>query len=510
MDFLTSVIEHMEDALVITDMTGKVLLHNTKAFNLGQQFQQVDSAKQPIENLLMLPREAMVQEVYQNLISDKKPEHLFAEYRGENNVTAYLDYAYTPILDKSGELVEVLVFIRDITQQKVFEKKLLNTIENTRHLVETANALIIGLDTRGYITDWNAYCTQVTGFEKNDVFTRRLAEFLLPPEARESFRSILQRVLAREEIKQFDMPIRDKQGKILEILTSFSPRYSTNGEIVGVIMVAQDITELTEYRKSLEQQVKLRTRQLQDALKREQEVVEMKSKFVSMASHEFRTPLTTLKFILERLSLPGNGHLQLPAAIKSMEKQVDHMLYLLDEFLTYNKQEPGKIKLSIAPIEAKSFLEKLCEEICNGTRNTHIILIDWDGHTETHYTDEKLLRSIATNLLTNAIKFSPGKESVKLLINNTSEYLKLTVIDQGIGMNPEELEKIFEPFSRSENVANIPGTGLGLSIVKRAVSLLNGDIDIHSQRGEGTTITIRLPNMYAYEGKSTGGDANFG
>lgn len=499
MDYLAPIIEHMEDALVITDKTGKAILFNARAINLGKQLRQTPQEENKyIADLLMVPREAMVHEVYQNLIMNKRPERVFAEYGSENNPTSYLEFVYTPIVDDLDNLKQVLVFIRDITQHKVFEKKLLNTIDNTRYLIETASALIIGLDTRGYITDWNAYCTQVTGFEKNDVFTRRLAEFLLPPEAKESFRSILQRVLAREEIKQFDMPIRDKQGNILEILTSFSPRYSTTGEIIGVIMVAQDITELSEYRKSLEQQVKLRTRQLKDALKREQDVVEMKSKFVSMASHEFRTPLNTLKHTLQKLALSSSDEIQRASAIKSMEKQVDHMLYLLDEFLAYNKQEPGKIKLSIAAINVKSFLEKLCEEICQGTNNTHTILIQWDGNSQTHNTDEKLLRSITTNLLTNAIKFSPGKNSVSLAITNTTQELIIRVSDQGMGMNSQELEKAFEPFSRSENVANIPGTGLGLSIVNRAVTLLHGDIDIKSQPGEGTTIIVQLPNIYEY------------
>lgn len=500
MDLLVPIIDHMEDALVITDKQGKIVLFNNKALSLSQQFlHEPLSPDRQIMYLLMDSREETVQEIYQNINRYKKPERTFVEYNHQSNATTFLEFLYTPVLEDSGSITQVLIFIRDITHQKVFEKKLVNTIENTRHLIETANALIIGLDTRGYITDWNAHCTQVTGYEKNDVFSRKLSEFLLPPEVKDSFRTTMQRVLGREEINQFGMPVRDKQGNQIEILTSFSPRYSITGEIVGVIMVAQDITELAEYRKSLEQQVQLRTQELKAALKREQEIVEVKSRFVSMASHEFRTPLNTLKFTLQKLTDNQRDELQFQDRIKNMEKQVDHMLYLLDDFLAYSKQEPGKIKLTISPINVLEFLERLREEVCRVTNFTHNISITWEGVSEIHHSDEKLFRSIITNLLTNAVKFSPGKKNVTVTLSKTEQGLAMTVTDEGIGMSKQELEKAFEPFTRSEKVSNIPGTGLGLSIVNRAVSLLQGEITIQSQPGKGTKVCIQLPNLYEHQ-----------
>jgi len=503
MDLLAPILDHMEDAVVVTDSQGTIMLFNKKALSLSQQFliEPLLVGKQ-LEHFLFEPRKELVREVYRSIKQYKKPERSFAEYAIDANATAYLEFLYIPILEDSDRVIQVLMFIRDITQQKVFERKLVNTIENTRYLIETANAMIIGLDTRGYITDWNAYCTEITSYEKDDVYARKFSEYLLPSEAKDPFRLAFHRVLAREEINHFDMPVRDKQGNTIEVLTSFSPRYSSSGEIVGVILVAQDITELVAYRKSLEQQVQVRTRQLQAVLKREQETVELKSRFVSMASHEFRTPLNTLKYTIQKLRNEQGNKAERVAKIRSMEKQVDHMLYLLDDFLTYNKQEPGKINVVVAPIDMKEFLDKIGEEVARVTSNTHKIYVTREGLAEVHHSDEKLLRSIITNLLTNAIKFSPGKEKITVLVKHTAECLEMTITDDGIGMTKVELEKVFDPFMRGDQVANIPGTGLGLSIVKRAVSLLQGEIDIHSEAGVGTNVLIRLPDMYEHKTKN--------
>ncbi|MBX2958297.1 MAG: PAS domain-containing sensor histidine kinase [Cyclobacteriaceae bacterium] len=494
MDFLMPIIDHMEDALVVTDSHGKILLFNKKAFDLSHRVLiQPLSKDKLVEHCLAEPRKEIVREVYRNITLKKKPERSFAEYVLDDHATLYLEFSYIPILNKDT-VEQVLMFIRDVTQQKVFEKKLVNNIENTQYLIEAANAMVIGLDTRGYVTSWNACCTQITGYEKNDVYARKFGDLLISTEAKNLFREALQRALANEEIKQCDLPLKGKMGESVQVLTSLSPRYSTTKEIIGIILVAQDITELTAYRKSLEQQVQLRTKQLQDVLKREQAAVELKSRFVSMASHEFRTPLNTLKFNIQKLE-DSQINNDVRPRISMMGKQVDHMLYLLDDFLSYNKQEPSKIKLNRAPVAIRSFVEKLCKEVCGASNSTHKLLITWEGNSEMHCSDEKLLRSIVTNLLTNAIKFSPGGESVAVLLKNTVDCLEITVVDQGIGMNRRELEKVFEPFSRGEQVADIPGTGLGLSIVSRAVSLLHGEIDIKSQPEAGTRVLIRLPNI---------------
>jgi signal transduction histidine kinase len=139
------------------------------------------------------------------------------------------------------------------------------------------------------------------------------------------------------------------------------------------------------------------------------------------------------------------------------------------------------------------FISKIIEDISNSTKNTHGINVQISEMPEQIITDEKLLRNIVINLVTNAVKFSPGKKFVDLIVECRDQHMVFTVRDEGIGIPPDELKSIFEPFERGRSVGSIQGTGLGLSIVKKAIELLAGKIDITSSVGVGTIITVTIP-----------------
>ncbi|MBL7856286.1 MAG: PAS domain S-box protein [Cyclobacteriaceae bacterium] len=141
MNFLTQVFDHLEDALVITDNKGSIVLFNKQAFLFSQHLLGPIKEGEQIDFFLRNPRNDLVREIYWNINEKKRPERSFAEYSLEGNATSYFEFSFNPILENSGMVSQVLVFIRDVTQQKVFEKKLVNTNENTQHLVEIANAM---------------------------------------------------------------------------------------------------------------------------------------------------------------------------------------------------------------------------------------------------------------------------------------------------------------------------------------------------------------------------------
>jgi len=143
----------------------------------------------------------------------------------------------------------------------------------------------------------------------------------------------------------------------------------------------------------------------------------------------------------------------------------------------------------------RDFLNGIVEEVGHSTKNTHTIKADFIGIPDRITTDEKLLRNVLINLLTNAIKFSPGHEAIHLAISGNNGQLLFSVHDDGIGIPEEEVDTIFEPFVRGKGVTSIQGTGLGLSIVKRAVELLKGTIQAKSQVGSGTTFIVTLPTI---------------
>lgn len=496
MGLLDSVLDNIDQALIITNPLGSIEFFNKVAQTMNKEFYGKPIAKD--ENILTVlnpRRQTLYQGIFQELLFHKESYRSYDEIINRNGTTIYLELNFVPVKDDAENLTQIYLFIRDYTSQKVFEKNLISQAAYVANLVEQANAIFISIDTRGYIVDWNEYCFNVTGFEKNEVYTRKLDEILLAEEERPVFQLLMARILNHETINNYEMPVRTKEGRSAIFLLSVTTRTNTGGEIIGITFVGQDITELTDYRRSLEVKVEERTKELKRILNKEKEVVEMKSRFVSIASHEFRTPLSSIKFSADFIK-SHNQELdtqEVNLKLENIEKQINHMTYLLDDILTYGKSEAGKIQLIISRIVLADFLQKIVEEVSISTKGTHTVVTAFHDLPPEILTDEKLLRSVLINLLTNAIKYSPGKNKIYLTARSSNSMLTLHVRDEGMGIAPDEIEKIFEPFLRGKGANAIQGTGLGLSITKKAVELLNGTISVSSRPNEETVFTVTIP-----------------
>lgn len=231
-------------------------------------------------------------------------------------------------------------------------------------------------------------------------------------------------------------------------------------------------------------------------LQRERELSDMKSRFVSIASHEFRTPLAT---ILSSSELIEHYSDTLSAAeragvLGSIQEAVRRMVALLDDILTIGKSDAGVLKYQGGVLHLRSLCEQILTAFRAGHGKEHTVLfennLEPDNPVEM---DEKLLHHIVDNLLTNAAKYSaPGKEILLRVMRDNSEFL-IEVRDQGIGIPLKDQPRLFESFFRASNVENRQGTGLGLAIVKKAVESHHGQIGFVSEPGKGTCFTVRLP-----------------
>jgi PAS domain S-box-containing protein len=495
LDILNSILNNIDEALIVTDGNGKILFLNEVAINLGTEILERPLAiGDDMSQIVSRTQTEIAGEIIREMQVKKSPEKSFAEYKNQHGSTLFLEFNFVPVLTESKELTHIHTFIRDITPQKIFETKLTNQAANISNLIDKANAIIIGVDTRGYITEWNEYCRKITGFEKDEVYAQKFSDVLLV-KGEGYFDDLLAKTLVSESVSNYEIPIRTKENKKAIFLLNGTHRTTPTREVTGILFVGQDVTELTQYRKSLERKVEERTRELQQALKKEKEVVEMKSRFISIASHEFRTPLSSIEFATSFIEKRNSNITpdELHGKLDNIKKQVKHMTHLLDDVLTYGKSEAGKIELIISSIVPIDFFSKIIEEVGHSTKNTHGIQKEFVHLPAVVQTDEKLLRNVFINLLTNAIKFSPGKEFVYLTVKGDENMLTIEVRDDGIGIPEEELEKIFEPFIRGKAVGSIQGTGLGLSIVKKAVELLKGSIQAKSVINEGTTFTVKIP-----------------
>ena len=403
--------------------------------------------------------------------------------------------------DASGDIVGMLGVGQDITEIDKFRTEADAIAKELTQFIETANAPIIGIDNIGNVNEWNQTAERITGFSKKDTFGKNLVEKFITNEYKQQVNEVLDKALIGEETANFEFPLFTKKGERVMVLLNASSRRDMKGQIVGAVGVGQDITELSGYRENLEKKVAERTNELNEALSKEKELNELKTRFVSMASHEFRTPLSSINFAsgflrryYERLSKEN-----FMEKVNKIEKQVAHMSYLLDDVLLIGKSEEKKIDCQPIELNFKKYLGDIIEEVDGFSKQSHEIKMHWEGERETICIDEKLGKNIFSNLLTNAIKFSPDQDSIEISINTTDETTIIKVKDFGIGIEPSEREKIFEPFHRAENVGVISGTGLGLSIVKKALDLHHGKLELISEIGEGTQFSVTIPKLIEHK-----------
>ena len=233
---------------------------------------------------------------------------------------------------------------------------------------------------------------------------------------------------------------------------------------------------------------------LRSALVKEKELNELKSRFVSMVSHDFRTPLATIQLSGDLLSNYSDRMTEERKAqhFDNIHTQVTHLTGLLDDMLAFTKAESGGLAFNPVLTDFPAFCQTIVDEMQQlaGTRTIQFVV---DGPVAPVEIDTNLLRRALLNLLSNAVKYSPEGSVIEFRVWCGVEPVVLCIQDQGIGIPVEEQSRLFEVFHRARNVGNIPGTGLGLAIVKQAVEAHGGTITVKSQVNVGTTFTISIP-----------------
>ena len=234
---------------------------------------------------------------------------------------------------------------------------------------------------------------------------------------------------------------------------------------------------------------------LAEALEKEKELSDLKSRFVSTVSHEFRTPLAAVlssasllaKYVKEEEQDKRERH------VNRIKESIKHLNDMLGDLLSLGKLEEGLIDAKPELFNCEEFMSDFISEMHNIAKPQQKIVFHHSGSLEV-YTDKRIIRNILLNLVSNAIKFSPDDGLIEITCNNAADGLCLTVKDSGIGISEEDKQHLFERFFRARNAQNIQGTGLGLHIVSKYVELLHGSIVFDSELNKGTTFTVTAPN----------------
>ncbi|HEY9694030.1 MAG TPA: GAF domain-containing sensor histidine kinase [Oculatellaceae cyanobacterium] len=278
----------------------------------------------------------------------------------------------------------------------------------------------------------------------------------------------------------------------------YEPRCITEAEKTTLKELAAIVMDELELRlaakKAVEAEIALRN-EVVKSLQREKELNELKSQFVSMISHEFRNPLSSISISAELLEIYGEkfSYEKKQGHLRQVQTSVKKLLHLTNEILTIGKVEAGKLKFNPVPLDLKGFCQSLVAEMQINAGNKYNINFISYGDRENICMDQNLLEHILTNLLSNATKYSPSGGRINFELTYTQQEVIFRIQDSGIGIAPEDQTQLFNNFYRAKNVGKISGTGLGLAIVKNCVDLHGGKITVESDLGVGTTFIVTIP-----------------
>ncbi len=400
-----------------------------------------------------------------------------------------------------------------------------------REIFQSMSEGIVMVNESGIIISSNPVAEQIFGYTNREM-NGKLLEDLLPERLRNRHQHLRKEYNTTPEPRRMgigrDLTALRKDGTEFPVEISLS--YTTVTDRIVVMAFISDITlrkksedalkrseeQLAVYAGELEKKVSSRTndlhktiqeleREINDrkraevearkALEKERELNDLKSKFVSIASHEFRTPLST---ILSSISLidqyrQRNDLAKMDKHTQRVRSSVNHLTAILNDFLSLGKLEEGKIEVIEEAIELHSLFQDICEEISPSLKEGQQISIDTSDSVNDFKSDTRIIRNILFNLLSNASKYSETGKKIFLSGKAEKDMLVIEIKDEGIGIPEEDHKHLFDRFFRASNVSAIQGTGLGLHIVKRYVDLLNGKITFESSYLQGSTFIVAIP-----------------
>lgn len=414
--------------------------------------------------------------------------------------TAWLECTTRPILTPEGGIDGVVMIVRDVTTRKLAEDTLNEERNLLRALIEhlpdgvyVLNKDNVPLVSNGYAKRLFSYLLNGPQIVENNSSWMASLSAEMQKDALEEHA----RVLAGETIHDREIVLKDTAGQTRFIASTKIPLRDSTGRIRGLIGQVRDVTQ----EKSDQQIALFRAReqaQMSVDLQKEREMNQLKTLFMNLVSHEFRTPLAKMRTAMDMLDrygdrLDGTARAE---RYNTITGQIDVLKGMLDDITTVLQLQSGSNLLTPQITHLAEFCQQIADDAANN-RGAGRIQIVTSGRIEQVVIDQRMLRYIVRNLVSNALKYSAESSPVLIEIGRTmdeaGDQITLSVEDRGIGMTRGEQARLFEPFYRSDNVHHIPGTGLGLRIVADCVAVLRGTITVDSTPGEGTRFTVTLP-----------------
>ena len=409
----------------------------------------------------------------------------------------YNDLYITPITNRRGVVTHFIGVQNDVTER-------VRAQEEKNHLATIFNESLNEI----YVFDAKTlkFINANRGALKNIGYSLDELTSMTPLDLKanidlETFRENYINKLLKKQEEQVDFEtihIR-KDGSSYPVMVHLQLSLLKDKKVFVAIIV--DITEQKNYTIKLEQTVQERTLQLQEALSKEKELNELKTKFLSLVSHEFKTPLSgiaTSLMLLEKYRLTEeqpkrDKHLAI------LKDKVNYLNTILNDFLSIERLETGTFNYTFTDFRLSKVINEVVYNCNMLLKEGQRINYPKDIDNIAMYQDERIIEIILSNILQNAIKYSGKNSTIDIRIHQDKNDTFFEIEDHGIGIPKKEVENIFTRYYRAENVLNLQGTGIGLNIVKTHLENLNGTIKIESKENKGTLVTLKIPNKAKHD-----------
>jgi PAS domain S-box-containing protein len=385
-------------------------------------------------------------------------------FRHKDGSWRWIEYTATNLL--TDPTIGALVFnFRDITEHKQAEE----TQYLLAAIVTSSDDAIVSKTLDGIITSWNTAAEHLFGYSATEAVGQHIT-LIIPPELYSEEEVIIQQIRNGQRIDHFETVRLRKDGSTVALSLSISPIKDKQGKIIGAAKIARDITErlLVEQRKD---------------------------EFISMASHELKTPVTSLKgftAILQR-RLDKQGDDQGLAVLAKMDRQITKLTNLITEMLDISRMQSGKLVFHDEAFDLSALVEEIVDTL-QQTTQTHHLCLESTGPVQV-VGDRERIGQVLINLVTNAIKYSSQADKVMIQVARDQNQALVSVQDFGIGIAKEHQQRIFERFYQVTDVEGqtYPGLGIGLYISRNIISRYHGSIWVESTKGTGSTFFMSLP-----------------
>jgi PAS domain S-box-containing protein len=539
---LAAVIQTATDGIIIIDQLGIILKVNNAASELFGY--HIDELIGRNINMLMPGKYSEKHDGYlknYHKTGEKKIIGIGREVEGKRkNNTVFPCYLSISEVRLTNTVLYTGI-VHDLTEQKQNERELISAKEKIEMYFDVANTINVVLDRQTKIINLNQKGLSFVGLKHEEVITQYWFNLILPPDETAPLHLALLEMMSGNIplLDSFETTAINVDGEVKQYAWKNSLLTESNGDVVGLICSGIDISDVRDAEQrilsmnaELEKRVSRRTEELAAAInqllninkklefeiqerksaenallekekalrkayEREKELNHLKSRFVSMASHEFRTPLSAILSSAELIEAYNDGgqDQKREKHIVRIRSAVNNLTSILNDFLSLSKLEEGKVLSHPVEFMFNDFCNDLLDDILPILKPGQKVISPTDNLKTVLFLDHKILKNILLNLFSNAIKYSEQGKSIYFEFSMDEKSLYFSIRDEGIGIPSEEQEHLFTRFFRAHNVENIQGTGLGLTIVKRYLELMDGSIHFESHLGVGTIFKISLPRI---------------